>query len=101
MKSLQHEEGFPMRRRHILVGITTYFFAAGVFPVSYVKAESATSAEAQAAAAREHAALARENAAHATYEAAIAEEQAARADQRSIAGRRAAVERELAELKAR
>jgi len=90
-----------MRRRHILVGITTYFFAAGVFPVSYVKAESATSAEAQAAAAREHAALARENAAHATYEAAIAEEQAARADQRSIAGRRAALERALAELKAR
>ena len=38
-----------MRRRHILVGLTTCFFAAGVVPVGYVKAESATSAEAYAA----------------------------------------------------
>ena len=52
-----------MHRRHILVGITTCFFAAGFLPVGYVKAESATSAEAHAAAAREHAALARQNAA--------------------------------------
>ncbi len=90
-----------MRRRHILVGLTTCFFAAGVFPVSYVKAKSATSAEEHAAAAREHAALAWQHAERAAQAAALAEEQAARADQRSIAARRAGLERELAELKAR
>jgi len=36
-----------MRRRHILVGLTTCFFAAGVFSVGSVKAETATSAEAK------------------------------------------------------
>src|SRR5712692_3157735 len=90
-----------MRRRHILVGLTTCFFAAGVVPVGYVKAESATSAEAYAAAAKEQAALARQNAKRAAQAAAIAEQQAARADQRSTAARRAELERELAELKAR
>ncbi len=90
-----------MRRRHILVGLTTCLFAAGVFPVAYVKAESATSAEAYAAAAKEQAALARQNAKRAAQAAAVAEQQAARADQRSTAARRAELERELAELKAR
>jgi outer membrane protein OmpA-like peptidoglycan-associated protein len=90
-----------MRRRHILVGITTCFFAAGVLPVAYVKAESATSAQAQAAAAREQAALAWENAERAAQEAAVAEQQAARAGQRSTTVRIAELERELAELKAR
>jgi OmpA-OmpF porin, OOP family len=90
-----------MRRRHILVGITTCFFAAGVVPVGSVKAESATSAQAQAAAAREQAALARENAERATQAAAVAEQQAARAGQRATSARRAELERELAELKAR
>ncbi len=90
-----------MRRRHILVGITTCFFAASVLPVGYVKAESATSAEAYAAAAKEQAALARQHAKRAAQAAAIAEQQAARADQRSTAARRAELERELAELKAR
>jgi hypothetical protein len=71
-----------MRRRQILVGLTTCFFAAGVLLVAYGKAESATSAEAHATAAREQVALARENAARAAQEAAIAEQQAARAGQR-------------------
>ena len=74
-----------MRRRHILVGLTTCLFAAGVVPVAYGKAESATSAEAHAAAAREHVALVRENAVRAAQEAAIAEQQAARAGQRAKA----------------
>ena len=90
-----------MRRQRILIGITTCFFAAGVLPVSYVKAESATSAEAYAAAAREQAALARQNAERAAQAAAVAEQQAARADQSSTSVRRAELERELAELKAR
>lgn len=90
-----------MRRRHILVGITTCFFAAGVLPVGYVKAESATRAEVHAAAAREQAALARQNAERAAQAAAVAEEQAARAGQRSTSARRAELERELADLKAR
>jgi OOP family OmpA-OmpF porin len=90
-----------MRRRHILVGLTTCLFAAGVLPVGYVKAESATSAEAHAAAAREQAALARENAERAAQAAAVAEQQAVRAGQRSTSARRAELERELAELKAR
>lgn len=90
-----------MRRRHILVGITTCFFAAGVLPAGYVKAESATSAEAYAAAAKEQATLARQNAKRAAQAAAVAEQQAARADQRSTSARRAELERELAELKAR
>jgi OmpA-OmpF porin, OOP family len=90
-----------MRRRNILVGLTTCFFAAGVFPVGSVKAESATSAERHAAAAREQATLARESAERATQEAAVAQELAARAGQKSTSARRAALERELAELKAR
>jgi len=90
-----------MRRQRILIGITTCFFAAGVLRVSYVKADSATSAEAYAAAAREQAALARQNAERAAQAAAVAEQQAARADQSSTSVRRAELERELAELKAR
>src|SRR5262245_13053148 len=91
-----------MRRRHILVGLTTCFFTVGVVPVAYGKAESATSAQEQAAAAREQAALARQNAERAAQAAAVAEEQAARAGQRgAISARRAQLERELAELKAR
>jgi len=76
-------------------------FAAGVVPVAYGKAESATSAQAQAAAAREQAALARQHAERAAQEAAVAEQQAARAGHRATAARRAELERELAELKAR
>ncbi len=90
-----------MRRRNILIGITTCFFAAGVLPVGYVKAESATIAEEHAAAAREQAELARESAERAAQEAAVAEQQAARAGQRSTSARRAELERELAKLKAR
>jgi OmpA-OmpF porin, OOP family len=91
-----------MRRRHILVGLTTCLFAAGVVPLAYGKAESATSAqEQQAAAAREQAALARQHAERAAQAAAVAEQQAARAGQRATAARRAELERELAELKAR
>ena len=90
-----------MRRQRILIGITTCFFAASILPVSYAKAESATSAEAYAAAAREQAALARQNAERAAQAAAVAEQQAARADQSSTSVRRAELERELAELKAR
>jgi len=101
MKSIKPEEDFPMRRRNILVGLTTCFFAVGVVPVGYVKAESATSAEAHAAATREQAVLALENAERAAQEAALAEKQAARAGQRSTSARRAELERELAELKAR
>src|SRR6266498_3673120 len=101
MKSIKHKEDFPMRRRNILVGLTTCFFAVGVVPVGYVKAESATSAEAHAAAVREQAVLALENAERAAQEAALAEKQAARAGQRSTSARRAELERELAELKAR
>jgi outer membrane protein OmpA-like peptidoglycan-associated protein len=101
IKSIKHEENFPMRRRNILVGITTCVFAAGVFPVSAVKAESAPSAERQAAVAREQAKLARETAERAVQEAAVAEEKAAQAGQRSTSTRRAELERELAELKTR
>jgi OmpA-OmpF porin, OOP family len=101
MKSIKHKEDFPMRRRHILVGLTTCFFTVGVVPVAYGKAESATSAQEHAAAAREQAALARESAERAAQEAALAEQQAARAGQKSTAARRAELERELAELKAR
>ena len=90
-----------MCRRQILIGITTCFFAASVFPVGYVKAESATRAKEQAAAAREQVALARENADSAALAAAVAEQQAVQEDQRSTAARRAELERELAELKAR
>ena len=90
-----------MRRRTILVGLTTCLFAVGVVPVAYGKAESATSAQEQAAAAREQATLARQHAERAVQAAALGEQQAARADQRSTAARRAELERELAELKAR
>jgi OmpA-OmpF porin, OOP family len=101
MKRRQQEEDFLMPRRHILVGLTTCFFAASFLPVAYVKAESATSAEAQAATARKQAALARQNAERAAQEAAVAEEQATRAGQRLSSARRAEVARELADLKAR
>ena len=90
-----------MRRRNILVGITTCFFAAGVFLVRSVTAEPATITEDPAAVAREHTELAREHAERAAQAAAVAREQAARAGQRSTATGRAEVERELAELKAR
>ena len=90
-----------MRRRHLFIGITTCLFAAGVFPVGSVKAESATIAEEQAAAAREQAALAQENADRAALAAVVAEKQAVRAGQKSTSARRAELERELAELKAR
>ena len=89
-----------MRRRYILIGITMYFFA-GVLPVGYGKAESAALAEEHAAAAREQAALARENAERAALAATVAEKQAVWADQRSTSARRAELERELADLKAR
>jgi len=89
-----------MCRRDILVGITTFFFAIGFFPVAYVNAESATVAEERAAAAREQAELARENADRAAQEAAIAEEQAARARHKPSSARIAELERELAELRA-
>jgi outer membrane protein OmpA-like peptidoglycan-associated protein len=90
-----------MHRRHILIGITTCFFAAGVFPVGYSKAQSAALAEEQAAAAGEQAALARENADRAALAATVAEKQAVWADQRWTSARRAELERELADLKAR
>jgi OmpA-OmpF porin, OOP family len=90
-----------MRRRHILIGVTTCFFATSVSSVGYVKAESATIAEEHATAAREQAALARASAERAAQAATVAEKQAARAGQRSTAARRAELERELAELKAR
>jgi len=90
-----------MRRRHILIGVSTCFFAAGILPVGYVKAESAVLVEKHAAAAREQAALARENAERAALAATVAEKQAVWADQRSTSARRAELERELAELKAR
>jgi outer membrane protein OmpA-like peptidoglycan-associated protein len=90
-----------MRRRHILVALTTGVFAAGVFPAGSVKAESAPSAERQAAAAREQAKLAQETAERAVQAATVAEEKAARAGQRSTSTRRAALSRELAALKAR
>src|SRR5262245_53969422 len=90
-----------MRRRNILVGITTCLFAAGVFPGRSVTAEPATLTEDPAAVARAHAELAREHAERAVQAAAVAKEQAARAGQRSAATGRAEVERELAELKAR
>jgi OOP family OmpA-OmpF porin len=76
-------------------------FSAGVFPIGYVTAESATLAAEQAAAAREQAALAQENADRAALAAVVAEKQAGRAGQKSTAARRAELERELAELKAR
>jgi OOP family OmpA-OmpF porin len=90
-----------MHRRHILIAITTCFFAAGVLPVGDVQAESPALAEEHAAAAREQAALARENADRAALAATVAEKQAVRADQRSTSARRAELERELADLKAR
>ena len=90
-----------MRRRHILIGITTYFFATSVSSAGYVKAENIPLAEEQATAARRQAAIARENADRAALSALIAEKQAVWADQKSIAARRAELERELAELKAR
>ena len=90
-----------MRRRYILIGITTCFFVVGVLPVGYGKAVSATFAEEQAAAAREQAALARETADRAALAATVAEKQAVWADQRSTSARRAELERELAALKAR
>jgi OOP family OmpA-OmpF porin len=89
-----------MRVRHILVGITTCFFASGFLPVGSVNAESATVAEERAAAAREQAALAQENAHRSAHEAAIAEEQAARARHKPSAARSAELERELSDLKA-
>jgi len=88
-----------MCRRDILVGITTFFFAIGFFPLGYVNAESATVAEERAAAAREQAELARENADRAAQEAAIAEEQAARVRHKPSSSRIAELERELAELR--
>lgn len=90
-----------MRRRHLVIGITTGFFAAGVFPVGSVKAESVTLAAEKAAAAREQATLAQENADRAALEAVIAEKQTVQAGQKSTSARRAELERELAELKAR
>jgi OmpA-OmpF porin, OOP family len=90
-----------MRRRHLFIGITTCLFAAGVFPIGYVRAERATIAEEQAAAAREQAALAQENADRAALAAVVAEKQAVRAGQKSTADRRAELERELSALKAR
>ena len=87
-----------MPLRHILIGITTCFFAATGFPVRSVTAEPASIAEDPTAVAKEHAERAREHAAHA---AAVAKEQTARADQRSTSVRRAEIERELAALKAR
>lgn len=89
-----------MHRRDILVGITTFFFAAGFFPVGYVNAESATVAEERAAVAREQAELAQENAERAAQEAVIAEELAARARHKPSSARIAELERELAELRA-
>src|SRR5262245_8113289 len=88
-----------MRRRHFFIGLITYFLVAGVFPVSYVKAENATLAEEHAAFAREQAARARENADRAALAAVVAEKQAVWADQKLTSARRAALERELAELK--
>jgi hypothetical protein len=76
-----------MRVRHILVGITTCFFASGFLPVGSVNAESATVAEERAAAARDHAALAQENAHRSAHEAALAEEQAARARRKPSSAR--------------
>ncbi len=71
-----------MRQRNILVGLATFFFAAGFFPVDYANAESTASSVRGAA-----------------REAAVAEAQAARVGQRSTSARLAELERELAELK--
>src|SRR5262249_27534224 len=85
---------------HILIGLITGFFAAGVFSVGSVTTESATLAEEQTAAARAQAAIAQENADRAALAAVIAEKQAVWADQESPAVRRARLEYELAVLKA-
>ena len=76
-------------------------FTASFLPVGYVKAKNIPLAEEQSTAARRQAAIARENADRAALSALIAEKQAVWADQKSIAARRAELERELAELKAR
>lgn len=90
-----------MHRRYIVIGITTCFFVIGLYPVGSVKAESATIVEEHVAAARGQAALAQENADRAALAALIAEKQSVQAGQKSTAARRAELERELAELKAR
>jgi OmpA-OmpF porin, OOP family len=90
-----------MRQGNILISMAMAIFALDVLPARYVHAESATLAEEHAAAAREQAALARENADRAALAATVAEKQAVRADQRSTSARRAELERELADLKAR
>ena len=87
-----------MRRRHLVIGFTTCFFAAGIVPVGYVMAERPTPAPEQAAAAREQAAIAQENADRAALTAIIAEKQAG---QKSPAARRAELARERADLEAR
>ena len=65
-----------MRRRHLVIGITTGFFAAGVFPVGSVKAESATITTEQTTVTRELIALLPENDDRATLTAVLAEKQA-------------------------
>jgi len=87
-----------MRRRHLVIGFTTCFFAAGIVPVGYVMAERPPPAAEQAAAAREQAAIAQENADRAALTAIIAEKQAG---QKSPAARRAKLARERADLEAR
>ena len=89
-----------MRRRQILIGLTTCFFAGSMVSISAAKAQNTTLAEDYAVAAREQATLAQENADRAALAAVIAEKQAVQADQRSTAARRAELERELADLKA-
>src|SRR5262245_14591249 len=90
-----------MFQQNILIGVATVIFTIGVFPTGYVDAGSATSAEEHAAIAREQAELAQESAERAAREAEIAEKHAVRESQQSISARRAELEHELAELKAR
>jgi len=87
-----------MRRRHLVIGFTTCFFAAGIVPGGYVRAERPPPAAEQAAAAREQVAIAQENADRAALTAIIAEKQAG---QKSPAARRAKLARERADLEAR
>jgi outer membrane protein OmpA-like peptidoglycan-associated protein len=88
-------------RRHLLIGSTTVFFAAGVLIISYITAEGATLADEHVAAARKRAAIAQENADRAALTAVIAEKEAERVGQKWTTARRAEVEHELAELKGR
>jgi outer membrane protein OmpA-like peptidoglycan-associated protein len=88
-------------RRHLLIGSTTVFFAAGVLIISYITAEGATSADEHIAAARKRAIIAHENADRAALTAVIAKKEAERADQQSTTGRRTELNREPVEVKRR